>query len=66
MTESGLDKLFITEILNDLHRNANTRGCKAQEMLQDWAAELREKSRKDFPASRLKRTFIKEVGSAQW
>jgi len=65
-TTNKLNKLFITEILNDLHRNGFVRGGKAETMLHDWAAELREDARGDFPASRLKKTFCKEVGATLW
>lgn len=60
------DKLFITEILNDLHRNGFIRQGKAEQMLQDWAAELREKARPKLAASRLRRTFNMEVGAQNW
>jgi hypothetical protein len=60
------DKLFITEILNDLHRNGFVVGGKAETMLHDWAAELRGDTRSDFPASRLKETFCKEFGAYNW
>ena len=60
------DKFYITEILNDLHRNGFYRGGKAETMLVDWARELREKARPVLPASRLRRTFNVEVGSQNW
>ena len=60
------DKLFITEILNDLHRNGFVSGGKAETMLQDWAAELREKARPQLSASRLRKTFNLLVGGYNW
>ena len=60
------DKLFITEILNDLHRNGFVEGGKAETMLHDWASELREKSRHEFPASRLKIVHSKCIGKENW
>lgn len=58
------NKFFITEILNDLHRNGFIKGGKAETMLHDWSAELRKKTK--YPASRLKRTFINQVGVENW
>lgn len=63
---SKTNKLFITELLNDLHRHGFVRGGKAETMLHDWASELREDTRTNFPASRLKKTFHKEVGHDLW
>lgn len=60
------DKLCITEILNDLHRNGFVRGGKAETMLRDWAVELRERASVKHPPSRLKRTFKKLVGIENW
>lgn len=60
------DKFFITELLNDLHRFGFTPGGKAETMLHDWAAEMREKARTHMPASRLKKEFCKEVGARLW
>ncbi len=56
------NKLFITEILNDLHKNGFVRGGKAESMLHDWAAELRENSREKMPPSKLKSTHKTECG----
>lgn len=64
--KDATDKLFITEINNDLHRNGFVRGGKAETMLHDWAKELRENSRASFPASRLKKEFLKEIGLQCW
>jgi hypothetical protein len=66
MTKSADDKLFITEILNDIHRNGYVKGGKAETMLHDWAKELREESRTSFPASRLKKVHAEVVGSYCW
>jgi hypothetical protein len=41
-----IEKLWITEIINDLHRHGFASGGKAQVMLHEWAAELREIWRK--------------------
>lgn len=60
------DKLFITEILNDLHRQGFVRGGKAETMLHDWASELRMESRIFFPASRLKKVFCEVIGRYLW
>jgi hypothetical protein len=60
------DKLFITEILNELHTNGFQRGGKAEDLLHYWAAELRKDARSGMPASRLKKTFIKKVGRENW
>ncbi len=66
MTTNKANKLFITEILNDLHRHGFVRGGKAETMLHDWAKELRDDTRVDFPASRLKKVFCKDVGLYCW
>lgn len=60
------DKLFITEILNDLYRNGFIRQGKAETMLRDWARELREESRAQLPSSRLKKIHAKEFGANNW
>lgn len=60
------DKLFITEILNDLHRNGFIKQGKADTLLRDWAAELREDCRGQLQSSKLKQTFINEVGEENW
>lgn len=64
--EAKRDKLFITEILNDLHRNGFVQGGKSDAMLTDWAKELREKARTTLQASRLRETFNKEIGKENW
>ncbi|MCD4831023.1 MAG: hypothetical protein K8R02_04345 [Anaerohalosphaeraceae bacterium] len=66
MSTAKDDKLFITEILNDLHRNGFIRQGKAETMLHDWAAELREKARSQLAASRLRQVFNSEVGAYTW
>jgi len=66
MTKDATDKLFITEILNDIHRNGYVHGGKAETMLHDWAKELREESRTSFPASRLRRVHAEVVGAYCW
>ena len=60
------NKFFITEILNDLHRHGYVPTGKADTMLSDWAKELREDARTQLPASRLRKTFNKEVGIQNW
>jgi hypothetical protein len=64
--EAKNDKFFITEIINDLHRNGFIEGGKAATVLHDWSAELREKARVYMSASRLRRTFNDEVGTSNW
>jgi len=66
MANPKTDKLFITEILNDLHRHGYIEGDKADTMLRDWASELREEARPQLAASRLRKTFNNEVGSYNW
>jgi len=61
--DAKTDKFFITEILNDLHKNGFVRGGKAETMLHDWAAELRADTRTSFPASKLRQKFNDEVGA---
>ena len=60
------DKLFLTEIINDLYRNGFMSGGKAQVMLHDLARELRNKTRRHFPASRLRRTHAEIIGKELW
>jgi hypothetical protein len=66
MASAKNDKLFITEILNDLYRNGFVQRGKAETMLRDWAAELREKARPKLAASRLRRVFNTEIGGQNW
>jgi hypothetical protein len=66
LAKAKQDKLFITEILNDMHRNGYIHGGKAETMLRDWAKELRENARNVLPASRLRKIHAKEVGAANW
>lgn len=58
------DKLFITEILNDLNRHGFVPMGKADTMLRDWAKELRDKM--NIPRSGLRKEFNKSVGSQNW
>ncbi len=60
------DKLYLTEIINDLYRNGFMHGGKAQVMLRDWARGLRDKTRRHFPASRLRRVHAEIVGKELW
>lgn len=41
------DKLFITEIINDLNKNGFIKSGKAETMLEDWSAELKERSQEN-------------------
>ncbi len=66
MASAKSDKLFITEVLNDLHRNGYVPTGKADTMLRDWAAELREGARTEMASSRLRQTFNSEVGAQNW
>lgn len=46
-TPAANDKMFIQEILNDLHKqgiNLNNGGNKAVQMLKDWSSELTTKA----------------------
>ena len=61
-----MDKFYVTEILNDLHKNGFSPSGKACEMLECWSAELRDKARAYHPASRLKREFARQVGKQNW
>lgn len=64
--DAKYDKFFITEILNNLHKNGFVVGGKAEAMLRDWAIELRDDARDQLPASRLRKTFNKEIGAENW
>ena len=67
MEEKALqDKLFITEVINDLYRGGRAGGWKADEMLVDWARELKNKCRTIFPASRLKKVHAETCGANNW
>lgn len=66
MDTTTKDKFFITEILNDLHRHGFQAGGKAETMLHDWAAELRNRTRGSIQASKLKRQFCEVVGRENW
>jgi len=65
-TYTVYDKFFITELINDLHRNGFVHGGKAETMLHDWSRDLRERSRSHMPASRLKTMFDEIVGKSNW
>lgn len=64
--QAAADKMFLTEILNDLYRNGFFRGGKADTMLRDWSAELREKARPVLKPSKLRSEFNKVVGKENW
>lgn len=66
MDNKTKDKLYITEIINDLERHGYLQGGNAQSMLYDWAAKLREENRTIVPASRLRRTHANLVGKQFW
>lgn len=60
LNNAAQDKLFITEILNDLYKNGFRHDGKAAVMLRDWSRELKEQS--NYPASRNRRIFNEIVG----
>ena len=65
INESSREVLFLTEILNDLHRNGWQGGSgKAATMLKDWKAEFERKS--SFPKSKLRDVFNEKVGAYNW
>lgn len=66
MLDAKSNKFYITEILNDLHRNGFIPYGKADTMLTDWAKELREDARPKLAASRLRREFNREIGAYNW
>ena len=67
VSEKANDKLFITEILNDLHRHGfDASGGKARDMLHDWARELGEEARVIFPATRLRKHHAARNGAENW
>jgi hypothetical protein len=64
MKKINTDYLFITEILNDLHRNGFVQGGKARTMLVDWKSELREGI--DFPKTKQRAIHADLVGKENW
>jgi len=66
MTPEAKNKLYITEIINDLERNGYEQGGKAQTMLHDWARELREAARTDYPVTRLRKYHAAHCGRESW
>lgn len=46
LSKAAVDKLYITETLNDLYRHGFVRGGKAECLLRGWARELREEAAK--------------------
>lgn len=64
--QAAKDKLFITEILNDLHRNGYVRNGKAETMLRDWAAELRGEARPVIKTIPLRRYHAEQCGAENW
>lgn len=63
---AAADKFFITEIINALHRHGFEQGGKAQTMLYNWAAELRERARPVLKPSKLRSEFNKISGKGNW
>ena len=53
------DRLFVQEIINDLHKNGFVKGGKADQMLNDWSLELRNETQMK---GKTKRTFKEVVG----
>lgn len=66
MFDAVTDKLYVTEIINDLYRNGFVRGGKAEQMLRDLGKELREQARRKFPASRLRQVHAATAGRENW
>ena len=64
--EAASNKLFITEILNDLYRNGYAEGTKADVMLKDWAAELRTEARPVIKSTPLRRYHANHCGRENW
>ena len=65
-TAAAKDKMFLTEIMNDLHRNGFRKGGKADSMLRDWAQKLREEARPVLKPSKLRAHFNKVIGKENW
>jgi len=57
---SSFDKIFMTEILNELYGISGFWGSKAETLLRDWAKELRRKAA--FPPSRHARYYREYLG----
>jgi hypothetical protein len=53
MANPEKDKLFITEIIADLHENGFSPNGKAAEMLYDWSHELTERIQAENLAGRI-------------
>jgi len=66
MKPEARDKLYITEVINDLERNGYQQGGKAQTMLRDWARELREEARTAYPATRIRKYHAAHCGCENW
>lgn len=65
--EKRTDKLFITELINSLHREGQIlRGGKAETMLHDWSRELRTDPSNGIAPSRLRKIFNHEIGAENW
>lgn len=65
-SEQAVDRLYFVEIMNDLHRNGFSRGGKADDMLKAHIQMLRNETRVDFPASRLRRVHTELCGRENW
>lgn len=59
-------KLFLTEIINDLHRHGFERGGKAEAMLHDLARDARKMASAEFPASRLRQVHADLCDRRNW
>lgn len=60
LNQDAHDKLFLTEVLNDLHKNGFRRDGKAAIMLRDWSRELKLKA--NYPVSQQRRVFNQNIG----
>ncbi len=64
LNEAGSDALFLTEILNDLHRHGFVPGGKAYQMLKDWKSDLEEKA--NYPKTAQRKVHAEIMGAGNW
>ena len=64
INESGSDALFITEIMNDLHKNGFTPYGKADTMLRDWKWTL--EGAANFSKTNQRKVHAAHCGQENW
>jgi hypothetical protein len=65
INHASSEYLFLTEILNDLHKHGFQEDGKAATMLKDWRNEFR-RSGLSFPKTKQKQVHMEVCGPGLW